>query len=800
MELLIGKEGKSDSAIIELSNDWVVLDKDSSVCISWKKVWDLESTLNFGNDAEEKFSGGRDGSTIARYRIYNSMYSSKSIEIYDYKGNKIYDYEIKIDTNDLFFYVTKDDKLIVLTANGYLLTFFAGREVSRCQITDEEVIIADFWDEGLVFLTRKMDLFYAPSFEKPKLLHNISSYTQFKDKLKVIPPKEGQELTVLVTNGSEHVYVITESRVEDVVIEEGGSITNFSINSNFTNIVFMCLSGNDLLLIVTEINPSISLLKRYLESREENLLQLSWCGCDFPVIIYEGSVNILLHNGKLYEMSKERYPFSGYSWVFQSSTYSLIFSSGALFKINYISEEFFDAFLKDDGKAASMKLVEAFLKRSSEKALNMKREGTLKDAMKVCQKTSLETDSPQVQQLFMYSANFARTYLDLSDDSDSFSEDIKKMRLANSFAIELNSVILPTYLYGTVSQRDVLYRICNRKRYSLALKIADYLSYDKRFIITEWCLSMAYECQSDETAFKFITSKFQKNNELFEINSIATALSKEGRLNLAKNVAELDPFKMNVVPFFISCEMWEEALNAAKNSYDTTLFIDTFNKAIDSKLEDVVIDIVKKDKVMLLNIAKLFTQEDYESTKNIEDGSPFADRVKAYKRVISENIQIFNPPNLNEYIEKLNKRYKDEKNGNKTKNEIFEEMILGIDYSNINNITDFLKGFSGGSVLNFFTGSNTDKYYVMIATVLARHKRWHDFMKLSDNYFSKYHYHYATIALCNFGIDHALEFVHQVQDPKKAKLLEEYITMKDSVKQYEFLLSNNIHFRYFHGK
>ena len=268
MESIIGKEDLTDTSIIDISNDWTALDE---VCISWKKVWDLENTLNFGNDAEEKFSGGRDGSVIARYRKYNAIYSTKAIEIYDYKGILLYKYEIKLETDNLFFYVTSDDHLIVLTTGGYLLTFFAEREISRIKIIDKnvEIIDADFWDEGLVFLTKERELYYAPSYKKPQLVQNLSRHFEFMNRMKVIPPKDGQLLTVLITDASDHIFIVNESQVIVHVLKEGIPIDKFSINSNYTNIAFICGLNGDLLLIVTDIDPQNLLLEKFLERREE---------------------------------------------------------------------------------------------------------------------------------------------------------------------------------------------------------------------------------------------------------------------------------------------------------------------------------------------------------------------------------------------------------------------------------------------------------------------------------------------------------------------------------------------------
>ncbi|KAK8887709.1 Vacuolar protein sorting-associated protein 16 [Tritrichomonas musculus] len=810
MEYLIGKEDISDTSIVDISKDWRVY---GDTCLSWRKLWDLDSTLYFGNDAEEKFSGGNDGTLIARYRKPDISYHAKSIEIYDYKGNKIYEYQIK-DANDLFFHVTKEDRLIVLTSNGCLMTFFAGREVSKVQICDQDknILKAELWDEGLVFINQDFDLFYMQFTEKPQLLHNIKNYCQMIDKMKIVPPNDTRQLTIFITNASDKIFVINEHDIEEVILEPDSFIANFSINSCCSHIAFLINSLDDTKILVTEIDPKNILVNTYLEQRNEVMQQLSWAGSSVPIISYEDSVNILCNDFHIYEMSNGRYPFSGRSWVFPSSNYSLIFSSGALFILKEISDNLFDA-LRSDIKTSSMNLVNAFLKRSSEKALMMKKEGTLRNAVDMTISAAFDIDSPQVQQLFMFAANFGRTYLDLSNGSEAFSDDIQKLRICNSFVKELNIFISPLNLYDITSSRSLLSRICNRKRFSLALKIADFLkSYDKQFIVTEWCLAMAYENQDDENALKFISAKYSKNEELFEINAIATALSKEGRLNLAKKVAGLDKASMNVVPFFISCGMWEEALVAAQNSYDSTLFVECFNKAIDNKLDDTVLNIVKNHKTMLKTIAKLIPSdpETINHIQNIKSGndeelSLIIKRNKTYIRVISENSSSFLPPNIFNYVKgqqmSANQFQVDWKQplGDRTINKALEEIILSIDYTSVSNITDFIKKCSHST--NFLTkkfGSHDDKYYIMIATVLAKHKKWVEFCALTDNAFKNYYHNYVMIALYNFGYDHAIEFIQKIHDTGRAKKLEELLKNPDQTSQFvEYLDKNPKTFHYF---
>ncbi|OHS99317.1 hypothetical protein TRFO_34291 [Tritrichomonas foetus] len=772
MEKILGKEELSYSTVSDIQLDWTAID---DVRYSWKKIWDLDSILNF-NPTIEKYSGGVNGSLIAQFEKSWNMIYAQPIRLYDYKGNLVYEYKIKSPASDLFFHVTSSDRLIVLTNKCQLFIFFAGRNVASYFLADCDVVEASIWDHGLVFLTANHEIYYAPFFENPTLLCSIAEFPMRPSVMKVIPAEytANNSPIVYLNDCSDQITVATSEGAWQIPFHD--QIITFAFSPNYSMIAFLCQNDDDLSLIITESDPGSShLLTVILDTEGKTFLQLSWVGNDFPIITYEDSVNIVLSSGSVIQMSTDRYPFSGRSAIFTCSESALVFSSGSLFKIKIVNDDF-SLVSSTKPLYPPSQLVDAFVKRSSDKAILLKKNGALEEAMDVCLKSALEVDSPAEQRILMLSANFARTYFDMSNKIDVFSENAQKLRLVNAMRNELNILLSPLHLFEEVHQNDILLRICNRQRFSLALKVADFLYYDKRAIITEWCLAMAYNISDDDVALRIISKKLDDN---FEINAIATALHNEGRVELSKQVARLERSTARVVPFYISCGMWEEAIDAAVRSSDSSLFIDVVNQAIDNNLTDIVTDAVGRDFITYSTIAKMVGQQ------GIAQSSELSGKNEIYFRMCQKYASNYVPENMVTYMTRLDESntsfdrklqsFYNKRIENDTINKVIEKFILGAaDPRQPKPIADFVSNMK----------VNKRKFYVMMGSTYAKHKKWNKFLGLTNEAYSSYWHHYVMMAQFHFGHDHATEFVNAIQDAKQLENLKGLLQMSPN-EQYE---------------
>ena len=195
MDQLVGPSNLSYRVISSLSSDFNISGCD---CFSWKKLWDLSllpESLGFENTV---FSGCNNGSIIA---VHSPTYArnclTNSITVHDMKYNVLYRYIVNIMCDKIFFYVTSSDHLIVLTNRGMLVTYFSGYEKSRINlyhsndidpmIDTDEIIAADFWDNGLVFMTQKK-IYYCPFYcSRPILFATLTEVNHYIREFKVIP-------------------------------------------------------------------------------------------------------------------------------------------------------------------------------------------------------------------------------------------------------------------------------------------------------------------------------------------------------------------------------------------------------------------------------------------------------------------------------------------------------------------------------------------------------------------------------------------------------------------------------------
>ena len=763
MEKFIGDEKISYSSIASISNNWV---EHNGVLFSWKQIWNIYNTqFSFINPTNEQYSGGNEGRLIARYQIQNYESHTRTIEMYDHKWNLVYEYKITQFLKSINIHVTESDKLVVLTNKCELSTFFAGRNVSIEKISNSEVIASEIWDNGLVYLTENKEVYYAPFYKDPQLLYTIDISCNFPI-IRVIPPEytSNDSPVVFISDFSSDLIVVVKDNSWTIPFPAG--IMDFKFSPNYSLCAFLYQNESDLWLAITESNPSERLLTVSLPSSDDAVLQLSWVGNDFPLISFEKSIQIVFSSGEVFEIKEKNYSLQGPKVVISCFESALIFSSGNLFHLKLVDDDFKELLSPNSYPS---ELVLSFEHRDLDKISNLKNQNSLDIAIDTCIKCSQRCEQPLRQKILMYSALYGRSFLDMSYKSEMFYDTSQKLRVCNAFQKELNILLSPICLFDELSKPDLILRICNRQKFGLAIKIADYLSFDKRAIMTEWCLSMAYNIFDDEIAFKIISSKKDEN---FEINEIATALYKENRVELAKQVASLETSTSRVVPFYLQSKMWEDAIDAAIKSSDSTLFIEVINKALAENLNDLVTEVVGRDFVTYSAVAKMIGQ------KAITENQEFVGLNKLYYEIIQKNSEKYIPDNLITYQNKLQirtgkfednlKKHYEKSLDSKTINSKCESYILAqCDPKDVKTITDF------ANKMNI----DQKKFFIMVGTVLSQHKEWDRFRFLvNDDYRSYWHY-YALMAFYTFGKDKALDFASLISDPEQSEKIKKMLEL-----------------------
>ena len=148
MQELIGENPPTLESFSKIRENW---DSTPDLEYSWKNVWERQNYDELAPSIE-RYSGGVNGNSIAYHKPDFSRDSLKKlITVHDYKMNEIYSYRISSRCDDIFFYMTQSDRLVVLTNRGILLTYFAGRLINQYPLTSSIITKAEFWENGLVF-------------------------------------------------------------------------------------------------------------------------------------------------------------------------------------------------------------------------------------------------------------------------------------------------------------------------------------------------------------------------------------------------------------------------------------------------------------------------------------------------------------------------------------------------------------------------------------------------------------------------------------------------------------------------
>jgi hypothetical protein len=108
--------------------------------------------------------------------------------------------------------------------------------------------------------------------------------------------------------------------------------------------------------------------------------------------------------------------------------------------------------------------------------------------------------------------------------------------------------------------------------------MAEFLGGDKSKIVTEW-MSFIFEDRSldDARCLKLVKSKF---NCFFDAAVVASAAVRCGRRNLALEIAKLETSPAKLVSVFLEMGLWNQAIKAATDSSDTSLFLDVLKKIV----------------------------------------------------------------------------------------------------------------------------------------------------------------------------------------------------------------------------
>ncbi|OHT07735.1 hypothetical protein TRFO_24014 [Tritrichomonas foetus] len=795
MDQLTGPSKISYNVFSDLLSDWNMSQLD---IYSWKKIWDLDHQADV-QDGKKYYAGGTYGSTIAVHiPKYRKNCNKNSVSIYDMKYNLIHKYVVNSYCDRIFFYVTSSDHLIVLTNKGNLLTYFCGSQISNIRVCNKEIIAADFWENGLVYMTED-EIYYASSFSNPELLTKTpEKYIGLSD-FQVIPPEYTDDNLPIIFMSDYSTELIVVQKDSFFKMEMGKTISGFAFSRDYLYAAFMCIDT----LVITTISLDETLF--YLEIKDmDDFIQICWLENVAPVIAFKNDIAIIgaIMNddgqttfGDLIFVDQLKNSFDGRTRLFPSEDSILVLSDEVLFKLSRVSDELH----KVSGNYpvySIARLIDAYDKRSSSKLLQLKAENLLDDAIYECLKAATEVESIEQQRLFLLSAMFGRSYSSTVDISE-FSKVTQTLRICNAFYLDLNTIFTPSER-EKISTHDILMRCCNRGKFSMAIEMADYLHADKIPIMTEWCCSMANVIENDENAFTIIS---KKKNEYFDSNAIAIALRSRGRLELAKKVADDEKSPARVVHFYVLCELWKAAFDAAVKSSDMSLFIDVLNEALRSNCQEKLISrALFHDSISASTFSKLAVDSKNPKIANLFQTMPTTTHtieivvrnyIKEYyqiwslekfltmKATVKLMISKYNLPwvasvyyslkHMNHVFraeDHLSKEKGDRKYMYQTFNKVFDTLVENNDLTYAMNIVKE-------------TQSNEKRYMVKIGQIFAKKGLKTKFFQLGDLTYKDYWSQYILMCYFTWGKETTIDFINTIKNPKKSVEFKNMIDQND---------------------
>ena len=287
-------------------------------------------------------------------------------------------------------------------------------------------------------------------------------------------------------------------------------------------------------------------------------------------------------------------------------------------------------------------------------------------------------------------------------DFSQFADRLSTLRAVEQLVRHPYNIPMTVPQFNDITSTVLLKRLCNRSLHFEAYRIAQYLGVDTIFISTHWahCLIMT------KLPTNIIINKIKKMKEPIDYIDLATTAFEIKKNDLALVLLSENPAKARGVPLLINQKLWEQAIEAAINSYDTSLIIFALEKIKEScKIEifdqfleknQILRDIWLKmplneqDKEKYLKLNKRDLLINIKSKLNIE--SDFEEVKKLFNFVEdSFNSKVIELFTLLEPIKKYLLNIKSIPNiNNLTPVEIFEEIILLDDRKKILEVGEIL--------------------------------------------------------------------------------------------------------------
>lgn len=761
--------------------DWELI---AGVNLSCKEIWPIFSSIEF-EPYESQFAGGQDGRIIA-YHHNPHVQTFPSISVHDHTLSTLYTYDINEVCGFIFFHVTINDYLIVITNSAHVYKFFEGEMISMVDLkAPEDIICASFWDDGCVIMDKSKRIFIVEEdftqLNQMNVKVEFDAFSQFS----AIPPhytNSGKPI-IFASDYDENIQIVSEEG--SFAVKMISMVNGFAFSPNYEYVAFLC-DPTTLIVCTSTLDQTINQFDIPTDLLgDESLIfeRIGWMGDLAPLVCFK-NIAIL----SVTENEYKAIPIDGSGLVISCQDSVMVMTCSSLMRINLVTDEM-SRTCKEIPHDPAAKLVSAFAQQHSSMIESLKVSRTLIDAINDCISTARALTEKTIgpSKMLLLSAQYGRSFLnDIPFDMiDNLKNAAVNIRLSNEFKRRFHIVLTPDQI-STIPKACLIKRILNRKAHYYAFKVAEYLGENPKDIITDWCRNvMILYPEDDEIVLNLIKKKVCDS---FDGNAIVSIAYELNRSNLAQQLADLNSSKGALVPFYVKNHLWEQAVSASISSSDTTLLINVMLEMVNDLSLEKVAEIISKSPISFTIASKLVSSNQYSLISGviplIPDSPPIHDvvlrqllhgikkdnfletvetiRTKLLKFSAESNSvwidQQMKLLDYNVYIHDTAAKICEKKENPCYLDMTLHGMISSLLTETDKKLIDLLK--------NKKLGMNEKRYRAKVALTMAKQQRWDLFKKFADPQFSKNYQ--ISIAICHahFGPDKANEFISLLNDHK----------------------------------
>ena len=665
---------------------------------------------------------------VAHNRSKNSSNYCTALNVYDSNCNQISCFPLTHDSQIKQLYVSPEECIIVAYVDCHIESYnLDGKkiaEVSKYDGLEVGLKFYAFWSSGVILCTDLNKIYIMDDFVtlKPRIFCNFSGPSNLKNGT-VIPPDPmtgigfqlwctmENKMVALIQGESDYEYSEFPYPAEQILFSPNKKIALVQCyqdpDSEYPQIY--CFCKPDL--------SAISLITRF-ENTEFIPEKIAWCGSDAILLARDLDIALIgatsdaikwtlqsecavgteIDGARIFTRKGSYLLRAITKPVFQFSIWNKKSPQVRLFQVISDEEQMAKSDItinpnddaRTEGKEFTVPQLQNALDGIIEAALFFNSSIVRTTLMKMASRIMISIRAPEDDE------SYVKERLERIHNYTAFADKLTTLRSVEQLKSEPYNIPITYAQYVDLNSVILLKRLCNRRLYREAFKLSQYLGIDDSYIKSHWATNLIMTSSLKET----IVEKIKSMAGGIDYVDMAKTAFNNGRNDLGLLLLEENKAKSRAVPLLLERGEWEDALNAALNSYDTSLIMFTFETLENANQKKIIEDclwtsklcrdswiLYKKDDTEEVQRILKFEKRDgfYDIKRKIETKQPTVNIKGRVERLaeflIESNI---NFPMITEFFTRMDSEvkeligeFRDTEGFDKlTPNEVFEQAIL----------------------------------------------------------------------------------------------------------------------------